>query len=579
MKLKEFFKKHKKKCIIITLVIIAVIIGSVVFFNIKNAKPVEEDNRLIVETVTRQTISNYVSMTGSIAANDSQTVYSNANGLEVLAVNVEVGDAVKKGDVIAVLDSSDIEDKLVLAQKELSVQQAQTALKLQQAQRNVNNALVDAQDTAKEAQTDVDNAAKDYGYQLGDKENVYSDYQDAIDDYEDAKKDYENVRKKYSRLKNGDVVTVDGESYDPKDDTAQSQLKKVVDQYKSAKEAAEDKMESAERQLKSANESAERTYRSYDSALEKQADAAVDTQRKLQNAQDDLSNEQLSASVASNQMENQIKEYQKQIDKCTITAPISGVITSVSMEVGDETDSDNNVICVIQDTTGYKVEGTVDEYDISKIAEGMSVVVKTEATGDEEMTGKVSFVSPTPKSTANSTQSTSSSAAVYPIKVTLDGITEKVRIGMTAETNILIDTAEDVLTVPYDCIVEKEDGTCVIYAVREGEPAAENNEAMPEQQTESRSTDNRTKNNADKNKKGGRNSGMMRMGAKKSDDAAGQSGSAEELGREIVVTKGLETDYYTEISGEGVTEGLKVYVSGTTLDDGAMSVHIGGPGF
>jgi|GEM_PF-343565 len=574
MKLLKFLKKHLKAFIIIVVLIIAVVVGLNIYKSKKMEEAMSEVSSLQTETVERQTISNYVSMTGSITANDSQTVYSTINGVEVLAVNVEVGDTVQKGDVIAVLDSSTYEDKLASAEKELSVANAKQQIELQQAARNLNQANVDALDNAKEQQTSVDRAATDYGYIIGDKEDAYEDYQDALEDVEDAKDEYEKAKDKLKKLRKGNTVNYDGVEYDP-DDTATdaiAALKKVVENKKDAVESAEDKAETALRQYTNAQESMEKNYRNYDDAIEKQADTAEDAQRKIQDAQDSLTIKQLESTVSSRQSEDNITEYKKQIDKCTIKAPISGVITSVDMEVGDETATDNNTICVIQDVTGYKVEGTVDEYDVAKVKEGMTAVIKTEASS-EELKGVVSFISPTPKTSSNSNSQTSSSssAAVYPIKVTLEGINDDVRIGMTAETNVLIDTAEEVLTVPYDCVVEKEDGTFVVYAVDDKMKAQAESEAAD--------TENADGGNS-KKKNGGFGMGGPGMmggpGGPGRNSSSGGTTDITKLGREIVVTKGLETDYYTEISGDGIEEGMAVYVPESESSGSETFMMMGG---
>lgn len=47
---------------------------------------------------------------------------------------------------------------------------------------------------------------------------------------------------------------------------------------------------------------------------------------------------------------------------------------------------------VIQDNSSFIVEASVDEYDIADISKGMSVVIKTDATGDQELDGEVIYV-------------------------------------------------------------------------------------------------------------------------------------------------------------------------------------------
>lgn len=564
MKFREFLKKHKVKLIIISIIIILIVAGVI---NIKNkvSKAMEEiASSVTTETVERQTISNYVSMTGKIVANDSQTVYSTQNGLKVLNVNVEVGDEVKAGDVIAILDSTDAVESLETAKRQLAVDEAKRNLGLKQAAENLQDARVDGLDNWKEGEISVDQANTDYYY-------AQIDVQRACEDLSKAKSDLAYaIEQKEEELDDARDVEKDAKKYAERmkkeygeDSTEYASAKSAYNSAKDKRKDLEDELSeenrqhtfssyynsvaSAERSVENANQSLERSSRSVQNANEKFADSAEDARRKILDQSEALQERQLDASVATDSMEDKVKQLQKQVDECTITAPISGVITSVSMEEGDETSNENNTICVIQDTSVFKVEGTVDEYDISKLSEGMSAIIKTEATGDLEMTGKVSFVSPTPKSGSDSASSasSSSSAAVYPVRITIDELDAAVRIGMTAEARAILETAEDVLTVPYDCIVEKEDGSFAIY-VDDGKPESEDGE-----------------------KASGKKPGKGKNKGEDVDPFA-------KPGREIIVKKGLETDYYVEISGEGIKEGMMVYVN--SEDSSEEFGGFGGPG-
>ncbi len=84
-------------------------------------------------------------------------------------------------------------------------------------------------------------------------------------------------------------------------------------------------------------------------------------------------------------------------------------------------------------------------------------------------------------------------------------------MGMTARCSIILEEAKDVFAVPYDAIHENQDGTNVIYV-----------EEMPDQDVQEREITEESGNTQDSN------------GYK-----------------EIEVTKGMESDYYVEISGDG----------------------------
>ncbi len=572
---RSFFQRHKKLIIFLILLLIAV--GIFLFVKSVNRQTGENsadmEDALTTHEITRQTISNYVSMTGTIEANDSQTVYSTLNELEVLSVNVKVGDYVNKGDVVAKLDSSDFEDKLATALTSYELEKDRTALKVAQAERKYTQVIEDMAGGAEDTEKKVREAGTDYGYSQNDRDNAYEDWQDAIEDYEDAKDDYDEAYKKYKKLKkNKDSVKYKGTTYYYDSDQAgengktKNDLKTLVDQLETARDSAEDKVTQEKRSYESQIQSLEKSGRQITDANEDVEDKVTEDARKLQEASEELYSTRLDAQNSTDQIRDQIKEYRKNIEKCTIKAPLSGVVTSVKMEVGDETDGDNNVICVINDTSSYKVEGTVDEYDIAKLSEGMSAVIKTESTGDLEMMGKVTFVSPTPESSSNSTNSgtgsSSSTTAAYSVKILIDELDKDVRIGMTAETNILTQTAEDALTVPYECVTQNLDGDYVIYAVQKGKVTDAGESGVTEGGDEA----------ARKGRGGmlgGPAPGGRRHGGGTGQDTGGEVdiNQVRSMGREIVVEKLLETDYYTAIASDEIYEGMEVYVATSLSED------------
>ena len=61
-------------------------------------------------------------------------------------------------------------------------------------------------------------------------------------------------------------------------------------------------------------------------------------------------------------------------------------MTAVNVEVGDT--YNGNVIAVIDNVDSFDIT-EIDEYDINRIAVGQEVIIKTNATGDEELSGVV----------------------------------------------------------------------------------------------------------------------------------------------------------------------------------------------
>ncbi|MCR4568443.1 MAG: efflux RND transporter periplasmic adaptor subunit [Pseudobutyrivibrio sp.] len=199
------------------------------------------------------------------------------------------------------------------------------------------------------------------------------------------------------------------------------------------------------------------------------------------------------------------------MDKTTVSAPISGYILSMNVDEGNNY-SQGSTVFTIADTSGFTVEATANEYTIAKLAQGYPAAVKFEATGDEEFEGEVTFVAVASEASV-SDNSASAAAAMssepsgggggatpsYKVKIAMTGTDDRLRVGMTAKADVILASAKNVLAVPYDCVQAAEDGSFFVTVIN-------------------------------------------------------KDGSEDN----VVVTKGLESEYYVEVSGEGLKEGMTI---------------------
>ena len=141
----------------------------------------------------------------------------------------------------------------------------------------------------------------------------------------------------------------------------------------------------------------------------------------------------------------------------------------INVEAGNNY-TQGNTVFTIANTDSFVVEATVDEYDIASLSEGLSAVVKFDATDDEEFTGTVSYVAVTSDSTTSSSSSSSSSSSgstssSYEVKITLDDTDDRLRVGMTAKASVILESVTDAYAVPYDCVETDADGNSYVTAV------------------------------------------------------------------------------------------------------------------
>lgn len=261
-------------------------------------------------------------------------------------------------------------------------------------------------------------------------------------------------------------------------------------------------VDSAELQEDIAKAQQSAAQQSADTAKQQQAATENAIQQQLDTLKDNLIGSQISAQATQSQ-EIAIQSLQKNLDDATITAPVSGVVTAVYAEEGQP---GNGLLFVIEDTDALKITTNIREYDVGNIEVGMPVVIRSDATGDKEISGTVTYIAPAANKTENGNTLTADDSTVeFEAEVQVNDADSGLRIGMNTRLTVLLEERDNVYGVPYDAVVEKADGSEVVYAV---EPNSE------------------------------------------------KEGSY--VVTEVPVTTGLETDFYIEVSGDGITDGLSI---------------------
>lgn len=306
-----------------------------------------------------------------------------------------------------------------------------------------------------------------------------------------AKSDYLNYKSTYDNAVN---------SYSP-----------LESQY----QAIEAEISSLEANVKTLQANVDSLKNAYDKTVQAQNSAVSTADSNIASMQDALSNSELSSSLNRQTQQAQINTYQDQLEKGVLTSTVDGTVTSVNAKPGDI--YTGSTIAVIEGVQEFIIEAEIDEYDIADVEVGMEVLIKTDATRDEELKGRIIYVaqSATDVSEIAGTSMTSmttsgTSNATYKIQIALDTQNDRLRIGMNARLSIITDSREDVWTVPIEAIHEKDDGSKYIEILK--------NE---------------------------------------------QTGEKEEL----KVETGFESSYYIEINSDKIKEGMKVVMPDVEADN------------
>lgn len=305
---------------------------------------------------------------------------------------------------------------------------------------------------------------------------------------------------------------------------AKKQVSDAKSEYEEVKSDENSKVAKAKKAYEEAKKSKQKENISqakteYENAVSTRKNTLKQSKSSIEQAKESLETAKSNANKSIKEAKKQVTTAQESLDKCAVTAPISGMVTSISVQEGDT--YSGGTILQIEDVSGYTISTSVDEYDISNVKAGQKVIVLTEATDEDELEGEVTFVAPSTESSSGSSSSqssdgmgmtsTSSSSDGYEVQIALKTADERLKLGLTARCSIVEEEASDVFAVPYDAVSQNTNGESVINV------------------------------------------------------SQGENGSVSK--KQIVVTKGMESDYYVEVQSDELTEGMKVIIPTDTTSD------------
>jgi HlyD family secretion protein len=156
-------------------------------------------------------------------------------------------------------------------------------------------------------------------------------------------------------------------------------------------------------------------------------------------------------------LEARITASQATLDLVRLTAPFAGTITDVEIKPGDQA-SPGKMAFRVDDLTKLLVDVRISEVDINRIFIGQEVNLTFDAIQGKEYTGRVSEVS----NIGTITQG----VVDFAVTIELLDADERVKPGMTAAVNIVVEKLENVLLVP-NRAVRVLNSQRTIYILRE----------------------------------------------------------------------------------------------------------------
>ncbi len=152
------------------------------------------------------------------------------------------------------------------------------------------------------------------------------------------------------------------------------------------------------------------------------------------------------------------KETREAIASMTLIAPISGIILSRDTDKGSaviplSSAYGGTVIMTIADISERHFRGDVDEADIGKVHLGLPARIYVEAYPDEPFQAKLTHISP---------QGLEEEEIVnFEILATIDDPEDRLRFGMSADAELILEEHENVLVIPEGAIIYEDGKTFV----------------------------------------------------------------------------------------------------------------------
>ena len=250
----------------------------------------------------------------------------------------------------------------------------------------------------------------------------------------------------------------------------------------------------------------------YTNALNNYTGTLEQTRDALRTAQINYEN-----AIAANTLSQElgIEKMEKQLSDSAIRATASGTVTAVYAKTGTV---GSGLLFVIEDTDNLVIKTTIKEYDISSVRTGMNVIIKSDSTGSAVYEGIVSKIAPAAIKDSYG-ETALRSDVEFEAQVTIISRNTDLRIGMNTRLNIILERKDGVFSVPYDAIITNANGENYIFS-----PAV--------------------------------------------------NGQNRQIAMQLSVTIGIESDFYVEISGGDLFNGIKVISDASAINDG-MQINTG----
>ena len=461
-------KKKKSKAvkwIIILVVLVAVIgcgVGACMHF-IKETVQVPQAPVSAQEYVLHD-MSDYVTTEGVVVSKNIDVVTTTLP-YPIKTVEVELGDSVKKGDVLCEIDTTEIDKNISKLEEQASDSDRLQAKQLEMSNHALQNAGRSQNAAIASAAKAVENARRAYTNAAKGRDALESVYDLALEEYKKQEEIYKALK---AELEAEGVTTA---SLTDAMKTEQTALEVEVMKAKEDLEELGNTVASYASDIASIDQ----MKTAYDTAVDNYNELVASSGEGLQNARDQLELQKIQAGGYSEMAALLAAAYEER-GNSIIRAEQDGLVTDIKAIEGMPVQGN---IMQLEDDKNLRVEVSIKEMDILKIQEGQEVRISSDTIDSIGAKGVVSKVY---RFKANE-EAASGGVGRYAAVADANGsvgyravidVTENngLMLGMTAKVEIVVDEIGDRLSVPYTSIIDEGSAKYVYVAKPAAEPGS-----------------------------------------------------------------------------------------------------------
>ncbi len=401
----------RRSIVIVAVLVVIAVVGGYFAFRARQDALAAQQTRGRQVTVRRGALIATVSASGSIAPEAQVWLNFQTPGI-VDQVNVVVGQKVKAGEVLARLDTAELE---------LAVQQARQAYLIQQVTYSQTLAGPKPYELAA-AQAQLDSARAQY---MDVKVPNDSQVAQARAQLKKAENDVKQAEEAYNGILAGRAAAKEYGIQGAGLGKAEEQMRAQLEVLRAARDAAQ-------------------------AAYDRAARGATDAQLRvawaaIQQAQanlDRLTPDADRIAISKAQLEQAriaCEQAQLRLERASLVAPFDGQVGQVNITRGGSSSTPGGAMLLV-DGSRFHIDVSVDEIDIARLQVGQPVTVSVDALPEAAITGKIDRIAPVATSQAG--------VVAYQVRINVDPTDAPLRAGMSANVTIVTDVRPDVLLVP-----------------------------------------------------------------------------------------------------------------------------------